>query len=625
MQNAALSDQEREAVASAMRYGLELHKRGALDQAGALYAGVLKLAPRHVEALHYLGVIKNQQGHVEEALDLMATALELNAGWAQMHTNYAFMLNGAGRHDEALEATARALAIEPVNRDAEFHRGNALMGLDRASEALDAFERAVALRPGDVDPVVNRGNALVKLKRFEEAVVAFKRAIELAPGHAGILNNYGQALGAVGRHDEAMMFFDRALAIDPTYVSAVINRAKTLVDLDRPDEALAAVAPVLADDARHTAALDVRGLALVGLGRCEEAIATFEDIMAVDPDMATAYNHRGMAQTRLNRFDQARSSFEIALEILPNFKVARTNEAITYMVAGDYAVGLPKFEARWEKERVFDAPLWLGEEALAGKTLLIHAEQGLGDTLQFVRYAPLAAARGARVVVEAPPALKPVLAGAPGIADVVAPGEALPPFDLHCPMMSLPLAFHTTLATIPAQVPYLAAPLERVAQWKSRLRGDGQRRIGLVWSGNRKHKDDRNRSMAPQHLAPLFAVPGTQWIALQPELTARDRSFLAAHPGIQAIGGELADFGDTAAVMAGLDLVVSVDTAAVHLAGALGRPVWVMLPFSPDWRWLMQRPDSPWYPTARLFRQPATGDWDAVVAQVTAALATFGS
>jgi tetratricopeptide (TPR) repeat protein len=594
---------------------LELHKRGILDQAEGLYTGVLRLAPDHVEALHFLGVLKNQQGAVEEALALTAAALELNSGWVDLLVNHALINNGAGRHDAALAAAERAIAIEPAKADAVFQRGNALMGLDRTVEALAAFEGTLALNPGDVDAMVNRGNALFELKRVAEAVEAFAGAAAAAPGHAGILNNYGQALDEAGRWAEALACFDSALASDPAYVPAMINRAKTLLSLDRPDEALAGIDRALELAPDKVTALNVRGRALAALGRTEEALAVFDAVIALAPDWPHGYNNRGSAQAALNRFAAARASFAIATEIDPTLASAHTNEAIVHLVDGDFARGWRKYEWRWQKPRQFAAPLWLGGEPLAGRTLLIYPEQGLGDTLQCVRYAALAAARGANVVVEVQPPLKSVLAGVDGVSEMVAEGDPLTPHDLCCPMLSLPLAFGTTLATIPNRVPYIVAAPERIAKWRE-LMPTGKARVGLVWAGNRGHHNNRNRSIALERLLPLLAVPGIDWVALQTEIGGPDRAVLDAHPDITNLGDGLVDFGDTAAVMAALDLVVSVDTAAAHLAGAMAKRVWILQPFSPDWRWLIDRRDSPWYPTAKLFRQPAPGDWSSVISEV---------
>jgi tetratricopeptide (TPR) repeat protein len=616
MQSTALTTQEREAVAEALRYALELHWRGILDKAEGLYTGILKLAPDHVEALHFLGVLKNQQGAVEEALALTAAALELNSGWVELLVNHALILNGAGRHDAALASAERAIALDPAKADAVFQRGNALMGLDRTTEALAAFEGAIALDPAHVDAMVNRGNALFKLKRVAEAADAFADAAAAAPGHAGILNNYGQALDEAGRWVEALACFDSALASDPAYVPAMINRAKSLLSLDRPAEALSGIDHALEFVPDKVTALNIRGRALAALGRTMEALAVFESVVALAPDWPHGYNNRGSAQAALNRFAAARASFSIATEIDPTLASAHTNEAIAHLVEGDFARGWSKYEWRWQKPRQFTAPLWLGGEPLAGRTLLIYPEQGLGDTLQCVRYAALAAAQGARVIAEVQAPLRPVMVGVEGISEVVTEGECLPPHDLRCPMLSLPLAFATTLVTVPNRVPYIVAAPERIAAWRVRMPHAGKARIGLVWAGNRGHHNNRNRSIALERLAPLLAVPGIDWIALQTEIADDDRAVLDAHPEATNLGDALLDFGDTAAVMASLDLVVSVDTAAVHLAGAMAKPVWVLLPFSPDWRWLLDRRDSPWYPTAKLFRQPSPGDWDSVIAEV---------
>jgi tetratricopeptide (TPR) repeat protein len=620
MPDAALTNPEREAVAKAMHYAVELHNRGFLDQADGLYTGVLKLAPDHVEALHFLGVLRNQQGRVEEALALISSALALNAGWLALLVNYALVLNGAGYHAKALATTIRALTLDPASIDALFQNGNALMGLGRTGEASAAFERILALRPDHLDAMVNAGNALLKLGQPEQALDVLTRAVAAAPDHAGIVNNYGQGLVALDRHAEAVAYFERALTLDPLYAPAMINRAEALLHLDRAAEALDGIDDALAQAPRHAAALNVRGLALAALGRHEEAVAVFDAITAITPDWAHAYNNRGSAQAALNRFAAARASFRIATEIEPDLAAAHTNEAIASLALGDFAAGWAKYEWRWAKPRTFAAPLWRGEEPLAGKTLLIYPEQGFGDTLQCVRYAALAAARGARVVAEVELPLKSVLAGVAGIAELVGEGEALPSYDLRCPMMSLPGAFATTLATIPADVPYVAAPADRLDKWKALLPAAGRLRVGLVFAGNSRHRNDRNRSIPLARLAPLLALDRIAFVSLQTGIDAEDRARLASGPSLLHLGDALGDFADTAAVIAGLDLVVTVDTATAHLAGAMGKPVWIMLPFSPDWRWLLGRRDSPWYPTARLFRQPAAGDWESVIAQVMAEL-----
>jgi hypothetical protein len=268
----------------------------------------------------------------------------------------------------------------------------------------------------------------------------------------------------------------------------------------------------------------------------------------------------------------------------------------------------------WRRD--FAQPLWRGEESLEGKTILLHAEQGFGDAIQFVRYVPFLAAKGAQVVLEAPPPLTALFSRIAGAAQVLARGEALPAFDWHCPLMSLPLALKTRLETIPAAVPYLSASEERVASWKQRLPEAGARRIGVAWAGNRNFKGDQTRSIGLARFSPLLSVNGIEFLSLQKDLRDGDREILRDNSHVRHVGDAMEDFSDTAAILSSVDLVISSDTSVAHLAGALGKPVWVLLQYVPDWRWLLERGDSPWYPTARLFRQPKIDDWESVIRQV---------
>ncbi len=329
----------------------------------------------------------------------------------------------------------------------------------------------------------------------------------------------------------------------------------------------------------------------------------------------------------LKRFDEALESFAHALALNPENADANFNEGMTRLLIGDFSAGWKKYEWRWKAKqqahaRDFSQPLWLGGEPIAGKTILVHAEQGYGDTIQFVRYVPMLARVGAKIVLEVQPPLKPLLASFEG-ALIVARGEPLPAFDLHCPILSLPLAFKTEQASIPASIPYLQAPHDRVEKWKQRLPRQGELVVAIAWSGSATHEQDLVRSIAIEKLAPLLAIPDIQWISIQRELRPGNAEFLAAHPKIAHVGAELADFADTAAVLSQADLTISVDTSTVHLAGALGRPVWVLLQYIPDFRWLLDREDSPWYPSARLFRQPDFGDWKSVIERIARELASL--
>jgi hypothetical protein len=337
-----------------------------------------------------------------------------------------------------------------------------------------------------------------------------------------------------------------------------------------------------------------------------------------------------MALAQLRRFNEAITSYGEVLARSKDSADAYFNRALARLTLGDYRGGFADYEWRWRRTGSI-APksrgrrLWLGEFALNGKTILLHAEQGLGDTIQFARYAPLVAAQGAKVVLEVQPELKSILSRLDGVSAVVARGEALPPFDAHCPLGSLPLALQTELPRVPASIPYLAADEAHLQKWSAQIGALPRPRIAVAWAGNPAHDNDRNRSIALATLAPLFSASGGaqgrgSFISIQRELRGDDAAQLAAQPRLTPIGGELADFADTAAVLALCDLLISVDTAPAHLAGAMSRPVWVLVPFAPDWRWTLEGQSTPWYPNARIFRQTSLGDWNGVIARVAAAL-----
>jgi hypothetical protein len=354
------------------------------------------------------------------------------------------------------------------------------------------------------------------------------------------------------------------------------------------------------------------------LDRYQDALADYDRALAVAPTSALACNNRGVALAALNRYREAIDSYDRALALRPDFAAARYNRSLSRLVTGDFARGWEDHDWRWTGSetqgppRPFAAPLWMGREDIRGKTILLHSEQGIGDTLQFCRYAPMAAARGAHVVLEVHPPLKALLSQLPGVSRVLAMGEPLPPFDCHTPLLSLPRAFETRLENIPADIPYLRAPQGHLDQWRARLGAKTGLRVGLAWSGSRTLKNDRNRTLALAAFAPL-RMPGITFVALQKDIRDTDRAALDGDVPILHFEDELADFRDTAALTELMDVVICVDTSIAHLAGAMGKPVWLLLPFAPDWRWLLEREDSPWYPTLRLFRQPTPGDWQPVL------------
>jgi Flp pilus assembly protein TadD len=428
-----------------------------------------------------------------------------------------------------------------------------------------------------------------------------------------------------GKADEALHLIMAALSIAPHPRNAPelhANLGLVHLALKRPAEALASFDRALARDANHVGALFNRGTALTRVGRAAEALADFNRVVTLWPQHAEAFGNRGHALQALGRHEDALTSYAQAISLRKDYVHAHFNQALALLALGDYARGFAAYEWRWKfgaPDRGFAQPLWRGDYPLADQTILLHNEQGLGDTIQFARYAPLVARLGAKVVLEVQGELKALLSGLADVT-VLARGETRPPFDVHCPLGSLPLAFKTRLQNVPAQIPYLRANEQRIAKWRPRLDAlPPGLRVALAWAGNPAHVNDRNRSIALERLTPLIETPGVSFVSVQRDVPAADRAALA-QPGLSHLGDDLADFADTAAVLALCDRVITVDTAVAHLAGAMGCGTFVLLPFWPDWRWTLTGAASPWYPAARLFRQGADGDWDAVIAQVRAAV-----
>jgi tetratricopeptide (TPR) repeat protein len=512
--------------------------------------------------------------------ELFSTAVKYHqAGqWAEAEAGYRRVLDAQPNHPDALHLLG--IIAHQMRRDHNL--------------ALELIDKALALKPS-ADAVNNRGNALQELKRYEEALASYDEAVSLKPDFAQAFNNRGVALQELRRLDEALSSYDKALALRPDYAEAYNKRGYALHDLNRLDEAL----------------------------------ASYDKALALKPDLAEAFNNQGVTLQQQNRIDEALASYREALRLGPNFAQAHSNLGYALLLAGRFEEGWKEHEWRWKTEhmsgdaRDFPVPLWRGE-AIGDRVILLYAEQGFGDTLQFCRYAPLIAA-GARTVLEVQAPLVRLLSRLPGLTAVVARGDRLPPFDLHCPLLNLPRAFGTTLDTIPAATPYLAADPARAADWRRRLDGLGGLRVGLVWAGGARMKwqhlaVDRRRSIALDTLASLGEAPGVSFISLQKGGPAAQAANPLHGMALHDFTADLHDFDDTAALIDGLDLVISVDTAVAHLAGALGKPVWLLNRFDSCWRWLRNRDDSPWYPLLRQFRQPSPGDWNSVIRSTRDAL-----
>lgn len=578
--------------------GLSRHQTGDLEAAASLYREVISGFPAHTDALHMLGVSHYQRGQHQQAVDLIGQALRQNDSVAAYHCNLGNALKALGRLDEALTAFETALRLAPDHALAHSNRGNTLLQLNRPHEALAAYDVAVGLRPDYAEGHCNRSRALMALDRPAEAAAACEAALHLRPDLAEAYASLGGARRQMGQMQAALDAFDAALRLRP-------DQARTHCD---------------------------RGAVLAALGRTEDALAALDTALHLQPDSAEAYCNQGFALMDANRPDAAMDAYRTAIRLQPDLAEAHFNLGMALLLQGNFASGWTEYDWRWRcsgwpggSPRHQTLPPWRGEGPIAGQTLLLWSEQGLGDTLQFARYVPLVAALGGSVVLEVQPALAamlaPVLSG-PAVR-VIATGDPVPPADRQCPLLSLPLALRTTLETIPPPLTPQADP-DRAAAVRASL-PPGRLRVGIVWQGNPHHHNDRNRSVPLSRFAPLAALPGITLVSLQKgagteQLAAIPPDFAVHSPGPDYDAG---DFAETAATLLAVDLLITVDTAIAHLAGSLGRPAWVLLPAQPDWRWLTERDDSPWYPSLRLIRQPESGNWDSVFAQVIALIRQY--
>ena len=474
----------------------------------------------------------------------------------------------------------------------------------------------------DVNALFNHAIACGQRQQWNDALASYERILQIAPDHALAQNNRANVLQLFGRWNDAIAGYDRALRARPDYVDAAYNRATVLHRLRRWDEALAGYERALAMKPDHPDARSSRGAILGELGRHEEALADFEAALAARPDYAQTYSNKARVLQEIGRFDEALASLERAIALNPQLVEAQWNRALLLLLLGDYERGWREYEWRWRMDsmrpflRDLQRPRWLGRDSLAGKTILLHAEQGAGDTLQFSRYIPAIAEQASRVILEVAPGLRALMAANFPEVEVIARGAALPPFDVHCALGTLPFAMGTTLSNIPPPATIRASDA-KIREWGERLGSPSALRVGVAWAGNPQHVSDHRRSIPQDRLAPLLESP-VEFHVLQKEHVEGIRE---RFPKVHLWTRELEAFDDTAALIAELDLVVTIDTSVAHLAAAMGKPVWILLANVPDFRWLLGRAVTPWYPTVRLFRQERRDDWEGVLAEVRAELA----
>lgn len=601
-------------------------QQGKLADGERIYADILREHPNQFDALHGLGLIAAQTGRTERAVELFRKAIKSNSKVASAHRNLGIALKELRRSKDALLSFDKAIALKPDYAECYSSRGLALQDLKRPAEALGAFEKAIELKPYFPEAHYNRGVALQELNRPADAVLAYEKAIALKPFFPEAFYNRGVALELLMRGAEALLSYDRAIALNPRFAEAHTARGNILQEQRRLEEALlshdraVALKPDFAEGHNH------RSVALMYLIRPAEALVSCDKAIALKPDLATAYSNRGNILQDLGRHEEALVAFDKSIALKPDYFEAHSNKSHLLLLTGRLHEGWRLYESRKKlaypiAARSYSRPLWLGEEEITGKTLFIWWEQGFGDTIQFCRYAKLVESKGARVTMSVQEPLRGLLKQLSPTIEILAENEDSGDFDYHCPLMSLPLALGTALANIPAEPSYLKADKALRAVWETRLPPKTKPRIGVVWSGSSAHKI-YNRSMTLETLLALLS-PNAHWVCLQKEIGADDHATLRQDGRIAFLGDDIRDFSDTAALIDLMDLVVTIDTSVAHLAGAMGKPVWLLLPYNANWRWLLDRNDSPWYPSARLFRQREIANWAGLIEEVKSELRTI--
>jgi tetratricopeptide (TPR) repeat protein len=608
--------------------GIVCRAAGKVAAAVASYREALRLRPGFLEALNNLANALVVQGKPEEAVPIYQQVLRQRPDYTQAHNNLGAALRNLGQLEEAAACYRHALRLQPIYADAHNNLGDVLDKLGKSSEAAPCYREALRLRPAFPEAHTNLGVVLVKLGKIEEAIAHHRQALSLKPDYAEAHSNLGNALLAQDKLAEAAACYEQALRLRPDFPEALANLGIAFAQQRKLDEAIASYQRALQLRPNYPEALGNLGNVLLEQGKPEEALQRYQEALRLKPDYHDAHFNSGQADLTQGRMDEALTKFDRALAGRTDYPEAHMGRAVTWLMLGNYEQGWKEYEWRWKTKEFsplpYTQPVWDGTP-LQGRTILVHAEQGLGDTIQLIRYAPLVKQAGGTVIVACPKALRRLFAPCAGIDRLVEQETELPAFDVHASLLSLPRILGTTVATIPARVPYLFAEPELVEYWRRELSTYTGFRIGIAWQGNPQFGGDRHRSFPLAHFEALARVPGVRLLSLQKNHGLDQLRELGDRFPIIDLGPRLDEKGaflDTAAVMKNLDLVVCPNTSLVHLAGALAVPIWLPLARAPEWRWLWGREDSPWYPTARVFRQEGPGEWDPVFARMATELAS---
>ena len=641
-----------------LKSAIELHQQGQLGKAKEIYHQLLVIDPKNADALNLLGVIAHQTGHYQDAINMIDQAIEVNPDFASYYSNRGIALVQMLQYDAAIADYIKAIELKPDYVEAYLNLGNVMQILQQYEAAIANIKKAIFFKPDCVEAYLHNGNVLQVLKQYDAAIASYRRAIELKPNfaeayyrkalllhelqqyEAAIANykkaiffkpdyveaylNLGNVMQILQQYEAAIANYNKAIFFKPDYVEAYLNLGNVMQILQQYEAAIAKYNRAIELKPDYADAYLNRGNVLQDLKQYSAAIANYNKALDLNIYLAEGYSNRGVVFKELKQLDKAVSGFDRAIAIKPNYADAYWNKSLLILLIGDYEEGLKIYEWRWETKdiskfkRNFSQPLWLGDESLSGKTILLHAEQGLGDTIQFCRFVKMVSDLGAKVIFEVQKPLVQLLKDLPGVATLIAKGDPVPEFDYHCPLMSLPLAFKTDLNSVPSANSYLVAEAEKVAYWKNRIKGD-ELKIGIAWQGSHGAKIDIGRSFELKLFEKIAALPNLQLISLQKGYGSEQLQKMPDEMLVVDLGDELDKDGaflDSSAVMMNLDLVITSDTALAHLAGALGIKTWVALKYVPDWRWMLDRKDSPWYPSVTLYRQQKIDDWATVFNQM---------
>jgi tetratricopeptide (TPR) repeat protein len=535
----------------------------------------------------------------------------------------------AGKMREAVEQWERE--ADPVQLKSRLLLlADACAGLGLQKEGLKLIHKVLELDPQDVVALCSAGETFVDSGELDQALPYFLHATRVAPAHAAAWSGLGYLLLKQKKQKESLACLHKARELAPEDAMTLNRLGLSFLSDQRIPEAVSCFRDSIRVRPDFALAWSNLSVAWRQANQIRQAIDACEQALKIQPNEAATWTNLGVLLQEENAVDEALVAYRKALEVDRHFHLAHLNEGIALLLKGELPLGWLKYEYRWllpqaQKLRHSGQPFWRGDASLLGRTILLHSDQGFGDTIQFLRYAPVLASMGAMVHVEVEAPLADLAGGVAGVVAVTKTGEAPPPFDLHCPFLSLPLGCRTTTASIPGQIPYLKPSKNAISKWRHLERSPNKLNVGLVWRGNPNHDNDQNRSVSLELFRPILDCEFCAFFNLQWNLSAEESQSIERHPNIQNPISQVRNFEDTAAIILHLDLVISVDTAVAHLAGALGKPVWILLPFSPDWRWMLHRTDSPWYPTMRLYRQPRRGEWRIPISQVFDNLKTLAS